>query len=121
MVRVKEKKDLGFSPSKILAYPGQKLEIKVVNDLNQDTISFYVLKKGEDPTITAYLGIQEGEKNNFKPPQEYIIVGIESLTSNQSEKISLSLPSEEGDYFFISTHPQQAGTLSGRIEVRSKE
>lgn len=119
IVRAKEEENIGFFPSKILAHPGQKLKLKVVNDLSQNPISFYILKKGEDPIVTAYLGIQEGKENNFKPPQEYIMAGIESLNSKQSEKILLSLPFEEGDYFFISTYPHQVGSLSGRIEVRN--
>ena len=58
-------KNKSFSPDEIIAKPGQVLKLLVSNKTSDQPIVFSVLKRGEDPIVNAFLGLQEGEANNF--------------------------------------------------------
>lgn len=119
-IKASEKK-FKFEPQVVYAKPGQKIQLKIVNQLEELPIVFSLLKKGEDPVVNAFLGLQAGQKNMWRPPAEQVIFSTEKLDSTEENSMNITLPMEEGAYFYISSYPGQVDDLKGVLYVMKDE
>lgn len=110
-----------FIPEQILAQPGQVLKLQVINQLKTMPIVFSVLKKDEDPIVNAYLGLQRGPTKQWAPPKEHILVQSKLLAFNETQRFEIKLPSEPGEYAYISSYPGQVDDLQGFIKIEKKQ
>lgn len=119
VVEAKES-SLSFDPQEIVVQSGQKLRLKVSNNLRRQDLNFLVLPIGDDPIVVSQLALQmSSEKQNWVlPSEDYHVAQIERIAPQQSQKLSFQVPDKEGVYYFVSTFPGQADSLQGKVIVK---
>lgn len=116
---VADQNRLKFIPELIIAKPGQVLKLKVSNQLKEMPIVFSILKKDEDPIVNAFLGVQAGESNQWAPPKEHVLIPTQLLVSNSAQSFKITLPTDLGEYSFISSYPGQVDNFNGLIKIEA--
>ncbi|MCO5113294.1 MAG: hypothetical protein M9899_03870 [Bdellovibrionaceae bacterium] len=112
---------LMFEPQEVLALPGQKIKIKVVNNL-KDPLNFLLLHQGDDPVVVSQLALQMSDENqNWMLPQDYYIAAMGPVLPRKSDKITVQMPDAEGVYYFVSTYPSSPAVLRGKFIVVKKK
>lgn len=112
-----------FEPAEIIAKPGQKIKLKVVNGLKEAPVNFLVLQLGDDPVVVSQLALQDSsEKSAWVPASDYFIGGVKKLLApSESERLTVELPKDEGIYYFVSTYPGQSENMQGKIIIQESE
>jgi len=103
-----------FSKSRYSFEPGEKVSLKFFNGLTDQSVAFYILNEGEDPTLVQHLSLQQGGL-----PEEYFYFKGDKILPKTEVTIDFTAPSEEGDYYFVGIGDMPIEGLYGKLSIKS--
>lgn len=110
-------KPLGFSPQELQFEVGQSVQLKIKNRFNNHPVNFVLLKDGEDPTRSIFIGRQNGPVKNWLPSKEYYYFASELIEPRESVTIQFEAPKKAGRYVFVSILPVNQPVIQGVLWV----
>lgn len=109
---------LTFEPQVILAQPGQKIKLKISNQMQRGPLNFLLLQQGDDPVVVSQLVLQTSSADDhWMPSEDYYLAYTGPIASQKSAKLHLKMPTEQGIYYFVSTYPGTPAILRGKFIV----
>lgn len=109
-----QKSTQSFSKNRYSFKPGEKVSLKFFNGLTDQSVAFYILNEGEDPTLVQHLSLQQGEL-----PKEYFFFRGEKILPKTETTIDFTAPDEEGDYYFVAIGDMPIEGLYGKLSIKN--
>lgn len=108
--------DYTFHPNKITITAGESFSKTVTNKLKTEALTFYLLKKDEDPLLVQQLKVQKGDV-----PEDYFLFKSDEIAPQSALKIEFNAPKEKGVYHFVGISDSPKESLYGTLKVSTAE
>lgn len=108
--------DYTFHPNEISVMAGESFSKTVFNNMKSENLTFYLLKKDEDPLLVQQLKIQKDSV-----PDDYYLYKSEEIKPQSKVEVNFTTPTEKGLYYFVGISDSPKDSLFGTLKVKPME